>query len=76
MLQKLNPTICDDLSPTMAAEDFACYQDFAPGVMMWMGVGDVPPLHNEAFYVPTEVLPQGVELWMKIARHKWKRVEL
>ena len=76
VLQKLNPTICDDLSPTMAAEDFACYQDFAPGVMMWMGVGDVPPLHNEAFYVPTEVLPQGVELWMKIARHKWKRVEL
>ena len=72
VLQTLDPVICNDFTPTMAAEDFACYQDAAPGVMMWLGIGDVPPLHNEAFYVPMEVLPFGVELWTKIARHKWK----
>jgi len=73
LLKQLQPSLMEDTAPTMAAEDFACYQEYAPGVMLWLGLGDVPPLHNEAFYVPEDVLPFGVELWGKIAAFDWSR---
>lgn len=74
-LCSLDANIHDELTPTMAAEDFACYQEYAPGVMLWMGIGDTPPLHNGAFYIPEEILPKGVALWLKIAQHDWSREE-
>ena len=73
LLKLLHPLLMDDTVPTMAAEDFACYQEYAPGVMLWLGLGDVPPLHNEAFFVPEDVLQSGVALWMKIAAFDWSR---
>lgn len=71
-LQQIEPTLRTDAVPTMAAEDFACYQEYAPGVLLWLGIGDVPPLHNPAFYVPEGILTTGVSQWLKIARHDWK----
>ncbi len=62
----------DTATPTLAAEDFAFFGNYAPSAMIWLGLGDVPPLHNEKFSVPSEVLPIGVELWVKIANHNWK----
>ena len=62
----------NNATPTLAGEDFSIFGDFAPSVMLWLGIGDVPPLHNEKFFVPTEVLPTGVELWCKIANYNWK----
>lgn len=74
-LRELDPAVRDGLVPTMAAEDFACYQEYAPGVMLWMGIGDTPPLHNGAFYIPEEILPKGAALWQKIAKHDWNKEE-
>lgn len=71
-LRVLVPELCDGAAPTLAAEDFACYLEHAPGVMLWLGIGDTPALHNEAFYVPEQILPDGVALWMKLASWDWK----
>ena len=71
-VRSLVPELDDEVSPTLAAEDFACYLEHAPGVMLWLGIGDTPPLHNEAFYVPEQILPDGVELWVKLAARDWK----
>lgn len=59
--------------PTLAGEDFARYQELAPGVLIWLGTGDTPPLHNSRFFVPEELLGKGVELWQRIAAHDWRK---
>ncbi len=71
-LQTAEPTLGVDAAPTMAAEDFACYLEHADGVMLWLGIGDTPPLHNEAFYVPQAILPRGVALWESVAATDWR----
>ncbi len=71
-LRVLEPSLSDNAAPTMAAEDFACYLEHADGVMLWLGIGDTPPLHNESFYVPEDILPRGVALWETIASADWK----
>ena len=58
-------------TPTLAGEDFALFGERAPSCMMWLGIGDTPPLHNEKFYVPQDVLPIGVNHWIKIAKYNW-----
>ena len=64
----------DNATATLAGEDFALYSEYAPSCMLWLGLGDTPPLHNEKFYVPQEILPIGVELWHKIATFDWSDV--
>ncbi len=64
--------ICDNATPTLAGEDFAFFGEYAPSCMLWLGIGDTPPLHNEKFFVPSEVLPIGVDLWIQIAKHNWE----
>lgn len=68
--------VTDVAEPTLAAEDFAHFCKFAPSVMLWLGLGDTPPLHNEKFYVPQELLPIGVNLWKKIATFNWSDIPL
>jgi len=70
-MQALLPDAISELSPSLAAEDFARYQHKVPGVFLWLGVGDTAALHNGKFVVPDEVLPVGVDTWLKIANHKW-----
>lgn len=70
-LQQLFPALDTKAEPTLAAEDFAYYQEHCPGVMLWLGIGDTSPLHSKSFVVPQEVLPIGVESWIKIACHSW-----
>ena len=70
-VQKLLPGAILDYAPSLAAEDFSRYQHKVPGVFLWLGVGDTAALHNGKFVVPDEVLPIGVDTWMKIANHKW-----
>lgn len=69
-LRALVPELAEP-QPTLAGEDFARYQELAPGVLIWLGAGDVPPLHNSRFFVPQELLGRGVALWIKIAEHDW-----
>lgn len=70
-VQKLLPYAVADMEPTRIAEDFSCYQQVAPAALLWLGVGDTPSLHNDKFLVPREVLPLGVETWVRLAEHTW-----
>ena len=70
-VQKLLPDVLTEYEPTRIAEDFSRYQEAVPGVLLWLGVGDTPSLHNSKFLVPLAVLPLGVENWIRIAEHKW-----
>lgn len=70
-VQKLLPNAVFDMEPTRIAEDFSLYQEKVPGVLLWLGVGDTPSLHNSKFLVPKEVLPVGVDTWIRLAEHKW-----
>lgn len=64
--------VLDNATATLAGEDFSLFGEFAPSCMMWLGIGDVPPLHNPKFYVPQDILPKGVELWLKLANYNWE----
>lgn len=70
-VQQLLPDAISEFAPSLAAEDFSRYQHEVPGVFLWLGVGDTEALHNGKFIVPDEVLPVGVETWLKLANHKW-----
>lgn len=70
-VQKLLPNVVTEMEPTRIAEDFSQYQEVCPGVLLWLGVGDTPSLHNGKFLVPKEVLPLGVDAWVRLAEHKW-----
>lgn len=70
-LQRLLPNSIRQMEPTRIGEDFSRYQEKVPGVLLWLGVGDTPSLHNSKFLVPQEVLPVGVEAWVRIAEEKW-----
>ena len=70
-LQALLSNVLTQIEPTRIAEDFSRYQEVAPGVLMWLGVGDTPSLHNGKFLVPKEVLPLGVDTWLRLAEYKW-----
>lgn len=70
-LIKIEPNLKTDETPTLAAEDFAYFQEKVNGVMLWLGTGDTPPLHNDKYYFPENVLEKGVSLWEKIAEHKF-----
>lgn len=70
-VQNLLPDAITQYDASLAAEDFARYQKKVPGMFLWLGVGDTAALHNGKFAVPEDVLPLGVETWMKIANYKW-----
>ena len=70
-VQKLLPDAITQYDASLAAEDFARYQKQVPGMFLWLGVGDTAALHNGKFAVPEDVLPIGVDTWLKIANHKW-----
>lgn len=70
-VQELLPDVLTEIEPTRIAEDFSRYQEVAPGVLLWLGVGDTPSLHNSKFLPPRDVLPVGVEAWLRLAQHKW-----
>lgn len=67
----LLPNGVAEAEPTRIAEDFARYQEVAPGVLLWLGVGDTPSLHNSRYLTPKEVLPLGVDAWVRLAQYKW-----
>ena len=70
-VQELLPNVVTEIEPTRIAEDFSRYQEKAPGVLLWLGVGDTPSLHNGKYMTPRDVLPVGVDAWLRLAEHKW-----
>lgn len=71
VLGTLAEDFCGDITASLTAEDFSRYQRVAPGVLLWLGTGDTPPLHTPSFYVPEEILTIGVDFWVKVANHPW-----
>lgn len=70
-VQGLLPNAVTEMAPTRIAEDFSRYQEKCPGILLWLGVGDTPSLHNGKFLVPKELLSLGVDAWVRLAEHKW-----
>lgn len=53
--------------PALAAEDFSFYQQYAPGVFFFLGVGNTAQLHANTFTFDDElILPKGVEFLKKL----------
>lgn len=59
-----------DALPVLEETEIA-YASQNPGVLLWLGVGDTSSLHNSKFLVPEEVLPLGVDAWVRLAEYKW-----
>ena len=70
-VQELLPNVVTEITPTRIAEDFSRYQEMAPGVLLWLGVGDTPSLHNGKYLTPLDVLPVGVDAWLRLAQYPW-----
>ena len=49
---------------TVIAEDFSEYEVRHPGVFGWLGLGDVPSLHNNKFDFDEEVMQTGINAFI------------
>ena len=70
-VQTLLPNAVTEMEPTRIAEDFSRFQEVVPGVLLWLGVGDAPSLHNGKYLTPLEVLPVGLDAWLRLAEYQW-----
>lgn len=62
--------VLTDLAPSMAAEDFSFMLQERPGAYIWIGNGPAEGghnLHNPNYDFNDEVLPVGVEYWVRLA---------
>lgn len=53
--------------PTMGGEDFAEYQQLAPGCFVWLGTGTTENWHHPKFMVDESVIHQGAALFAQAA---------
>ncbi|TYC53126.1 amidohydrolase [Rhodobacterales bacterium] len=56
---------CD---PKMATEDFSYMLNEKPGAYLFLGSGDVAPLHNPSYDFPDEIIERGIGIWIAIAK--------
>lgn len=57
------------VDPSMAAEDFACYQQEIPGLFFFLGIGggkNSEPLHNSRFDFDEDALLTGAEVYARL----------
>jgi hippurate hydrolase len=62
--------VLTDLAPSMASEDFAYMLQEKPGAYIWIGNGPTENghnLHSPRYDFNDEVLPIGVEYWIRLA---------
>ncbi|MDR2833950.1 MAG: amidohydrolase [Streptococcaceae bacterium] len=52
--------------PVMQSEDFSVYRHHEKEIFFFLGVGDVPNLHNPHFNFDMKILQKGVEFWQKL----------
>ena len=53
--------------PSMTSEDFSWYQKHMPGMFFFLGVGDVPALHNNQFNFDESILEKGADFFEELA---------
>ena len=51
---------------TVIAEDFSEYELRCPGVFGWLGLGDVPSLHNNKFDFDESIMETGVKAFVAL----------
>ncbi len=54
-------------APSMTAEDFSFYQKRLPGMLFFLGLGDVPALHAADFAFDDEILAKGADFFEALA---------
>ena len=59
----------DLAEPSMTSEDFSWYQKQIPGIFFFLGVGDVPALHNNKFDFDETILLKGADFFEKLAEN-------
>ena len=62
--------VLTDLAPSMASEDFSYMLQEKPGAYIWLGNGpaeDGHNLHSPRYDFNDEILPVGVEYWVRLA---------
>jgi hippurate hydrolase len=62
--------VLTDLAPSMASEDFSYMLQERPGAYIWIGNGPADGgrnLHNPNYDFNDEILPLGVEYWVRLA---------
>ena len=53
-------------APFLQAEDFSAYGKVCPSLYMFLGVGEVPPLHSPYFDFDESVLEKGLETFLRL----------
>lgn len=66
-VQKSGVDILELPAPYMIAEDFSWYQHTIPGLFLFLGIGDTPPLHADHFQFDESVLSIGADFFQKVA---------
>lgn len=54
-------------SPSMTTEDFGWYQRYLPGMLFFLGLGDVPALHSDNFDFDESALTVGADFLEELA---------
>ncbi len=54
-------------APNMTAEDFSYYQREVPGMLFFLGLGDVPALHSSNFDYDDSILVKGADFFETLA---------
>lgn len=62
----LCPDVTELEKPVLQAEDFGLYRKVCPITYFFLGVGDTAPLHNPKFDFNTDVLINGLNLFINI----------
>src|SRR5262245_34357621 len=58
--------VAGDVSPIMAAEDFAFMLEACPGNMIFIGNGDTAACHHPAYDFNDDAIPHGVSYWVRL----------
>ncbi|MPN16517.1 N-acetyldiaminopimelate deacetylase [bioreactor metagenome] len=68
----LDPKQILTINPVMAGEDFSCYLQKVPGMMLFVGSGNAEkgityPQHHAKFDIDEDALPIGMEIMLRAA---------
>ncbi len=58
------------VAPSMRSEDFSYMLKERPGAYIFMGVGDVAPLHTAEYDFNDDAIPYGVNYWVALAKNR------
>ncbi|KZM50673.1 hypothetical protein OA90_08665 [Labrenzia sp. OB1] len=63
-----NEAVETECDPKMGTEDFSYMLNEKPGAYLFLGSGDVAPLHNPSYDFPDGIIERGIGVWMTVAK--------